>query len=116
MTTIKLDSPKGAMSQCNFESGERIGSVGDLLDLMANCPDTTMVLDRSALVEAFFDLRSGIAGELLQKISNYRRRLVILGDFSKVESQSLRAFIRESNATGQVVFAPGLAEAVALLK
>ncbi len=58
----------------------------------------------------------GLAGDCLRKVSNYRRRLAILGDFSAVGSRALRDFIRESNGTGQVVFAAELEAAAALLR
>lgn len=45
----------------------------------------------------FFDLKTKMAGEILQKFSTYRVRLMIVGDFSKYNSQSLRDFISESN-------------------
>jgi hypothetical protein len=51
----------------------------------------------------FFNLRTGLAGEILQKFSNYRIRLAIVGDFSKYSSKSLQDYIRESNK-GQIVF------------
>lgn len=82
-----------------------IADAGDFLDLMASFPADVFVVDSSRLTPGFFDLKTGIAGEILQKCSNYRKRLVILGDFSAVESTSLRQFIGESNRGGQVVFA-----------
>ena len=45
----------------------------------------------------FFDLKNGLAGEILQKCSNFRIRLTFIGDFSSVSSKSLRDFIYESN-------------------
>lgn len=45
----------------------------------------------------FFDLKSGLAGEVLQECSNWRIRLVIIGDFSAAKSKSLHDFIYESN-------------------
>jgi hypothetical protein len=92
-----------------------IESVQDFLDFMASAPSTTLVLRREELATEFFNLRSGLAGEILQKVSNYRVRLAILGDFSDIQSRALRDFIRESNATGQVVFAPDLDAAQGLL-
>jgi len=41
---------------------------------------------------------------MLQKVVNYRLRLAIVGDFSKVESKSLKAFIAESNRSNTIVF------------
>lgn len=63
-----------------------------------------ILLHACQLSPDFFDLRTGLAGEILQKCSNYRMRMVVLGDFSAVESRSLRDFIRESNERGQIRF------------
>ena len=60
----------------------------------------------------FFDLKNGMAGEILQKFSNYRMKLIILGDFSTLESKSLREFIFESNRQGNILFAATIEEAV----
>lgn len=45
----------------------------------------------------FFELKTGMAGEIMQKCSNWRIRLVIIGDFSNVTSKSLHDLIYESN-------------------
>jgi hypothetical protein len=47
----------------------------------------------------FFDLRSGVAGEVLQKFVNYQGRLAIIGDISRYtqQSEALAALVRESN-------------------
>jgi hypothetical protein len=116
MNLEQLESTKGQLSRCVFEPGERIASVQDFLDLMADCPSPTLVLRREDLDGAFFELKSGLAGEILQKVSNYRRRLIVLGDFVGLEGRALGDFIRESNRTGQVVFAAGLEAAIALLR
>jgi hypothetical protein len=109
-------SRKGNLSRCLFESGERIALPSDFLDLMADCTTGTIVLDGDALDPAFFELRTGLAGEILQKVSNYRKRLAILGDFASTPSKALRDFIYESNRTGQVVFAADLESAIELLR
>ena len=56
-----------------------------------------------------------MAGEILQKFSNYRFPLVLIGDFSEFPSQSLQDFTRESNKGRQVNFVPTLPEALQLL-
>ena len=38
-----------------------------------------------------------MAGEILQKFSNYRVRLAIVGDFTPYSSKSIKDFIYESN-------------------
>ena len=55
---------------------------------------------------AFFDLRSGVAGEFAQKFVNYGRRVAIVGDISEwVErSTALRDFVRECNRGQQLRF------------
>ena len=56
-----------------------------------------MILHMKNITPSFFDLKNGLAGEVLQKFSNYRVRLVVLGDFNQFDSKSLNDFIRESN-------------------
>ncbi len=92
-----------------------IGEVQDALDLMADCSfrdSRRIILRKENFTPAFFDLKSGIAGEILQKFSTYDVRLAIIGDFSTYESKSLRDFIYESNKTGRINFVAGLEEAV----
>jgi hypothetical protein len=63
-------------------------------------------LPMACLSEAFFDLRSGLAGEVLQKFANYRVSLAIAGDTAPLAAgnQSLRDFIREANCGRQLAF------------
>ena len=65
-----------------------------------------------SLGEEFFDLKTRIAGEMLQKFSNYRTRFAIIGDFTNVQSRSLQDFIRESNDGRTVCFVGSLDEAL----
>lgn len=64
-----------------------------------------VIIPSSRLKAAFFDLSSGLAGELLQKFVNYSIRLVILGDVSAytASSTALRNFVAESNR-GQAIW------------
>jgi uncharacterized protein DUF4180 len=60
------------------ECVDAIGSVGDALDLIAACMErhaTRLLLESRNLPLAFFDLRSGFAGEFVQKLQNYHIRL-----------------------------------------
>lgn len=61
------------------------------------------------------DLKSGFAGEILQKFSNYRMKLAIIGDFSEIKSKSLRDFIRESNNRRTISFVSSIEEALFIL-
>jgi hypothetical protein len=84
----------------------RISQAQDFLDLIGdfvsyNC-NRIMICERNLHAD-FFKLQTGIAGEILQKCSNYNIRLAIVGDFSRYNSKSLHDFIRESNK-GRCVF------------
>lgn len=71
-----------------------------------------IILHEKNITPRFFDLKTGIAGEILQKFSNYRVHLAVVGDFSKYESKSVKDFIFESNKTGQIHFVGTLSEAI----
>lgn len=71
-----------------------------------------MILHEQQIAADFFDLKTGIAGEILQKFATYRVRLAIVGDFARYESKSLRDFIFESNKGKQVNFVSSVGEAV----
>ncbi len=88
----------------------------DMLDLMSEARGKILVIHRHQISPAFFQLKTGVAGEILQKISNYRLRLGIIGDFSQVASPSLRDFIYESNKNRQVMFVGNLDEYLASLQ
>ena len=87
----------------------------DVLDLMANIDylyeARKIVLRKHHLCDDFFILRTGIAGGIMQKFSNYRVRAAIVGEFD-VKSKSLKAFIAECNRTKQVLFTNDLATAL----
>lgn len=91
----------------------------DALDLMANVgylhDSHKIIVHRANLASEFFDLSSGLAGGILQKFSNYRVRLVVVGDFSKNGSKALKDFIQESNKGKQVNFVPDILKAVEVL-
>jgi hypothetical protein len=75
-----------------------------------------IVLYEKNITPEFFDLSSGLAGEVLQKFSNYKMRLAIMGQFDQYESKSLNDFIRESNAGGNTVFVSSLGELEGIIK
>ncbi len=70
-----------------------------------------VILHQENIMADFFDLKTGIAGELLQKFSNYRVRLAIVGHFD-YQSKSMRDFIWESNKFRQINFVKSTAAAI----
>ncbi|MFC2425452.1 MAG: DUF4180 domain-containing protein [Bacteroidota bacterium] len=95
-----------------------INNVQDVLDLFGELYgqyyDGIILYERN-ITHDFFDLQTKLAGEILQKFSNYRIRLVIVGDWSKYTSRSLEAFITESNRGKTVNFSSSPTEALKLL-
>lgn len=80
------------------------------------CGTSRIAIQKEALGEEFFILSSGLAGEILQKFTNYGVKCAIYGDFSHYTSKPLRDFIRESNRRGtDVLFAADRQEAAAWL-
>ncbi|MES2112792.1 MAG: DUF4180 domain-containing protein [Bacteroidota bacterium] len=71
-----------------------------------------IIMQAKQLTESFFDLKSGLAGEVLQKCSNFRIRLTIIGDFNNITSKSLRDFTFESNKGKSVNFVGSIGEAM----
>ena len=95
-----------------------IANEQDALDLMANCGyqgATKIILREENIIPSFFDLKTKIAGEILQKFSTYRSQLAIIGDFEQIQSKSLKDFIFESNQTGLINFVKTKEEAVECL-
>lgn len=89
-----------------------INSAQQFLEVAMNLPTDKIVIHKESLDETFFDLRSGLAGEILQKVANYRLRLGIVGDYSGYQSKSLWDFIYESNKSNQIVFVSTVEEAL----
>jgi hypothetical protein len=94
----------------------RIANAQAALDLMASAhyhdSNDAMVIYKESFDESFFDLKTGFAGEVLQKFSNYHMRLAIVGDFSVYKSNALRDFIYECNKGNHILFKTSLEEAL----
>ncbi len=71
-----------------------------------------IILDKNSISEKFFILSSGIAGEVCQKLINYKFKIAIIGDYSKYTSKPLHDFIYECNNGNDIFFVENLEEAV----
>ncbi len=95
-----------------------IKTAEDGLDLLGNLyyqGFDGIILHEHNITPSFFDLKNGLAGEILQKFSNYQVRLAIVGDFASYTGKSIRDFIRESNRTGHINFSSSVSEVLAKL-
>lgn len=95
-----------------------INSIEEGADLVANIYyqdfDQLIIYEKN-ITPLFFDLKNGIAGEILQKFSNFRMRLAIVGEFEKFESKSIKDFIFESNKNKKINFVKSLDEALKIM-
>jgi hypothetical protein len=96
------------ITSCDFV----IQSSQEMLELIHCMPSNIIVLKKKALHESFFDLKTGLAGDILQKFSNYNIKLGVIGDYSCYNSKSLKDFIFESNKKNNCVFVDSIETAL----
>lgn len=93
-----------------------ITDVQSALDLIMTVKyelDTNLIaIEKGAVIEDFFILSRGIAGEILEKFITYQAKIAIFGDYSKYTSKPLRDFIYESNNGKNVFFTATKEQAV----
>ena len=75
-----------------------------LMDVKYNTGAARIAINKEAIIDKFFVLSSGLAGEILQKFVTYQVKLAIYGDYSQYTSKPLRDFIYESNQGRDVFF------------
>lgn len=91
------------------DEGPRLRNSDDAVavngDAMAQGAALT-IIPVARLDPGFFQLRTGLAGEVAQKFVNYRQRLAIVGNIAALASRSatLRDFIYETNRGGALWF------------
>ena len=87
----------------------------DGLDLIGNLNYQgfdKIIIHAKNIIPNFFDLKTKIAGDILQKFTQYQMPLTIVGDFSKFNSKSLNDFIYESNKGKQINFVASQSDAI----
>ena len=96
-----------------------ITDVQSALDILMNAKydvgTKNIIIDKTFIVEDFFVLSTGLAGEILQKYINYGGRIAIYGDYSHYTSKPLKDFIYESNKGKDVFFVSTKEEAIDML-
>ncbi|SCC30154.1 DUF4180 domain-containing protein [Bacillus mycoides] len=85
-----------------------ISDVQSALDLLATVQyevdSKRIIIHKSLISESFFDLKTRLAGDILQKFINYRVKIAIVGDFSMYTSKSLKDFIFECNKGNDIFY------------
>lgn len=79
----------------------------DALDLMGNADylgARSVIVHEKNFAPKFFDMKTKLAGEILQKYATYHFKLAIIGDFAKFQSNALNAFVIECNRRNHIFF------------
>ncbi len=100
--------------------GEKLASEADALELIGDAiyfGVDLVVVPVQRFEATFFQLKTGLAGQILQKFVNYKYSLVVLGDISQhlAESRAFRDFVYEANHGNQIWFLNNLQELEARL-
>jgi hypothetical protein len=115
---LVLDTGADKQYVASSSATQFVRSPQDFLDILAwggeQRTDLYLLMDLNFTPE-FYDLSTGLAGEILQKLSNYRVRLAVFGSFEMVTSKRFREFMTESNRGSTVCFLPEKAGALAWL-
>jgi hypothetical protein len=96
------------------EDGPCLAEYANLTDLIGELFASgarLVAIPLSRLGPDFLRLSSGVAGEVLQKLVNYRFQVAVVGDTAGAQAASgpLRDFVRESNRGRTVWFVTDLA-------
>ena len=83
----------------------------DIIGQLLGCGIKKLILHEKNLCPEFWLLSNGLAGEILQKFTNYAIAVGFVGRFDKYQSKSLQAFIHESNLGNQVIFSDNVESA-----
>jgi hypothetical protein len=93
------------------ETGPLVSTENDATDLIGQAwseQANAVAVPVARLDPAVFDLSTRKAGDITQKLVNYRIRLVVIGDVSAFEAASgaFRDYVWESNRGSHVWFVP----------
>ncbi|MEO8927079.1 MAG: DUF4180 domain-containing protein [Caulobacteraceae bacterium] len=111
--TAKLIDCGGRRVLLLAADGPLVGARRDAADLSGEALQQgarVIAAPAARLDPAFFILSSGLAGEFLQTLVNYRRIFAVVGDIAAHTARSapLRDFVRESNRGRSVLFVADL--------
>jgi hypothetical protein len=100
--------------------GDAIDGRQDALDVIGEglgIGATLIAIPVVRLGAAFFDLRSGLAGEIAQVAVNYHQRLAVVGDIAEhlARSNALRDWVTECNRGNDLWFVASIDELKARL-
>jgi hypothetical protein len=85
----------------------QVTSAFDPTDIVRSCGESgadSLLFDESSLPAEFYDLSSGLAGELLHRLSIYHLRMAAVVPDPTIHSAQFQAFTSEANKGDQFRF------------
>ena len=107
------------MSPCHELPPSESAGTFDPTAVVVGCVESgarLLLADHGALPPAFFDLSSGVAGELLHRLSMYGIRMAGVVPDPTIHSRPFQDFLRETNYGTQVRFFATRGESVRWLE
>jgi hypothetical protein len=114
----KVIEKNGIRAAVARSEGPLLKDVQSALNLIATASyeaDVNRIaFDKNQVHPDFFRLGTGLAGDVLQKFTNYGVKAAFYGDFTAMtdKSEPFRAFVKESNAGNCIFFVKSEDEAI----
>lgn len=96
-----------AYIECQTEDGDLLDSEAKILDLIGLCGEAgihCLMVDEEVLPDGFFDLHTGLAGIILQKLVNYSVKTAFVISEKRIGSGRFYEMTIESNRGKQFHF------------
>ena len=108
-----VNTSTGSYVRCAPDDGQ-ITREADVLDLLSSCYEidaNRLLLDEAHLHPDFFDLKTGLAGAVFLKLTNYRAKTAVLANLANIQSERFQELIYESNKGKLINFFDDLTKA-----
>lgn len=113
MEILNIHSERGEYIICQPGTGV-ISSGQDILDIISNCyglEKCRLVIHATDLHPDFFDLKTGLLGEIFLKLSNYRVKTAFIVDYDEIQSERFHELIYEHRRSHEIRFFDDLTHA-----
>jgi len=113
MDALIIHTEAGDYDICQPGSG-LISSGQDILDLLGFCHGMDrcrLVVHAMDLHPDFFDLKTGLLGEIFLKLSNYQVKTAFIVDFDEIKSERFHELIYEHQRSHEIRFFEDLSDA-----
>ena len=98
---------KGTKTCVITGKGDMISRVEDVVDLIGLCGShrtRKLIIHSDHITGDFFDLKSGLAGEIMQKFSNYSMKVAVVLDLQGSFHPRFSEMVSESNRSDFISF------------